>query len=403
MPPRKYDSLQSASSTLKFPDSQVSQRRKNARQESICKICLTFAPQDNLQLSLKNANMKLFNKVNNDELKKRMLESSEKRTTLSFYQYAHIENPELFRNQLYLLLDALGVFGRIYVAKEGVNGQISVPEAQFETLKNRLYSIPFLDGCRLNVAIDDDGKSFYKLKIKVREKIVADGLDDSTFDVTKRGRHLSASEYNALTDDPGTIVVDMRNHYESEVGYFENAIRPDVVTFRDALPLVEDMLADEKDRNIVMYCTGGIRCEKASAYYLHKGFKNVFMVDGGIIEYARQCEEQGLPNKFIGKNFVFDERLGERISDRVVAKCHQCGAPCDTHVNCANDACHLLFIQCGECAEKFHNCCSTRCAEFIRLPEEAQVELRKTLLFNGSKFSKGRYKAFRLDEGLEMT
>lgn len=353
-------------------------------------------------MSLKLLKMKLYNKVNNDELKQRLLESHEKRTTLSFYQYANIENPELFRNQLYQTLDEVGVFGRIYVAKEGVNGQISVPEKNFEEFKERLFAIPFLNGIRLNIAIDDDGKSFFKLKIKVRTKIVADGLNDESFDVTKRGRHLDAQSYNQITDDPDTIVVDMRNHYESEVGYFENAIRPDVVTFREALPLVEDMLEDKKDQNIVMYCTGGIRCEKASAYYLHKGFKNVFMVDGGIIEYARQCEKYGLPNKFIGKNFVFDERLGERINEQVVAKCHQCGGPCDTHVNCANDACHLLFIQCDDCAEKYHSCCSAKCADFTQLPEEEQKEMRKTAVFNGSKFSKGRYKAFKEGQGLVM-
>jgi len=346
--------------------------------------------------------MKLHNRINNDELKQRMLESDEKRVTLSFYQYANIENPDLFRNQLYQLLDTVGVFGRIYVAKEGVNGQISVPEQNFGAFKEVLFSIPFLKDIRLNIAIEDNGKSFYKLKIKVRKKIVADGLDDASFDVTKRGKHLDAKSYNELTDDPETIVVDMRNHYESEVGYFENAIRPDVVTFREALPLVEEMLEEKKDKNIVMYCTGGIRCEKASAYYLHRGFNNVFMVDGGIIEYARQCEKQGLPNKFIGKNFVFDERLGEQIGGQVVAKCHQCGEPCDVHVNCANNSCHLLFIQCDDCAGKYHSCCSSKCADFTQLPEDQQKELRKTAVFNGSKFSKGRYKAFKDGEGLEL-
>ena len=236
----------------------------------------------------------------------------------------------------------------------------------------------------------------------MREKIVADGLDDETFDVTRRGKHLSASEYNSLTDDPETLVVDMRNHYESEVGHFQNAICPDVETFREALPVVEEMLENQRERNVVMYSTGGIRCEKASAHFLHRGFKNVFLVDGGIIEYARQCRAQGLPNKFIGKNFVFDERLGERISDEVIARCHQCGKPCDTHLNCANDACHLLFIQCEDCAEKYWHCCSTRCAEFTQLPEDVRVELKKTLQFNGSKFTKGRYKAFREGEGLVM-
>lgn len=237
-----------------------------------------------------------------------------------------------------------------------------------------MYAIPFLDGVRLNIAIDDDGKSFYKLKIKVYHKIVADGLDDTSFDVTKRGKHLSAREYNALTDNPDTIVVDMRNHYESEVGYFDGAIRPQVDTFREALPLVEKMLADKKEAPVIMYCTGGIRCEKASAYYLHKGFKNVFMVDGGIIEYAHQCQKEGLPNKFIGLNFVFDERLGERVSSDIVAKCHQCGQLCDTHINCANDACHLLFIQCEACSALYEHCCSAKCRDFKRLPEEENVE-----------------------------
>ncbi len=345
---------------------------------------------------------RLYNRINSDELKQQMLESDEKRVTLSFYQYANIEEVAQFRNQFYEGLSALGVFGRIYVAKEGINGQLSLPADNFEAFKTYLYSIDFLKGIRLNIAIEDDGKSFYKLKIKVRDKIVADGLDDNTFDASKRGTPLDAADYNKLVDDKKTIIVDMRNHYESEVGYFKGAIRPDVETFREALPLVEDMLAEEKDKNIVMYCTGGIRCEKASAYYLHKGFENVFMVEGGIIEYSRQCEEQGLENKFIGKNFVFDERMGERITEDVISKCHQCGATCDTHINCANDACHILFIQCESCAEKYTNCCSQKCSDFTQLPEEQQLVLRRTLEFNGTKFGKGRYKAFHKDEGLSL-
>lgn len=346
--------------------------------------------------------MKLYNKVNNEELKQRLLQDDQKRVTLSFYQYHHITDPRVFRDELFKRWSDLEVFGRIYVAYEGINGQLSVPEAKFAEFKSDIYSIPFLKGIRLNVAIEDDGKSFYKLKIKVRDKIVADGLDDASFDVTKRGKHLDAKEFNELVDQEGTIIVDMRNHYESEVGYFEHAIRPDVETFREALPVVEEMLQDQKGNHIIMYCTGGIRCEKASAYYLHKGFDNVYMVNGGIIEYARQCEQEGLPNKFIGKNFVFDERMGERISGEVVAKCHQCGAPCDVHVNCANDACHILFIQCPSCAEAYNHCCSSKCKEFIALPQEQQEALKGTIEFNGTKFGKGRYKAFHEEESLDM-
>jgi len=333
--------------------------------------------------------MRLYNLVNSDELKRRMQESDERRVTLSFYRYHQLKDPKAFRNDLYRRWNELGVFGRIYVAHEGINGQLSVPEANFDAFKEDLYRIPWLDGVRLNIAVGDDGKSFYKLKIKVRPKIVADGLDDRSFDVTRRGKHLRAEEVNELLDNPETLVVDMRNHYESEVGHFEGAICPDVETFREALPLVEEMLEGKKDKPIIMYCTGGIRCEKASAYYLHKGFERVHMIDGGIIEYARQCERQGLPNKFIGKNFVFDERMGERISEDVIACCHQCGTPCDTHVNCANDACHILFIQCPACAGQYDACCSKTCADFIALPEEKREQLRGRMEFNGTRFGKG--------------
>ncbi len=342
---------------------------------------------------------RLYNKVNRLVLKQQLAESTEDRTTLSFYRYRSIDNPQGFRDELYLWMEKLGVLGRIYIAQEGINGQISVPSEHFDQFKTELYAIDGFADLRLNIAIEDDGKSFFKLKIKVRDKIVADGLNDDSFDVTQRGQHLNAQEFNELTDQNNTIVVDMRNHYESEVGHFDKAICPDVETFREALPLVEDMLEEDKDKNIVMYCTGGIRCEKASAYYKHKGFKNVFQLDGGIIEYARQVQEQGLDNKFIGKNFVFDERMGERISDDVIARCHQCGEPCDIHVNCANDACHILFIQCENCAERYQACCSDKCSDFMQLPEEERQERRKTEEFNGTKFGKGRYKAHRGEEG----
>jgi UPF0176 protein len=265
-----------------------------------------------------------------------------------------------------------------------------VPTGNLDAFKDALQSDPTLRDLRLNQAIDDNGKSFFKLKVLVRNKIVADGITDKSFDVTHSGRHLNAAEFNELTEQSGTIIVDMRNHYESEVGHFRNAICPDADTFRDELHMVEEMLQQKKDNNIVMYCTGGIRCEKASAWMLHKGFRNVFQLDGGIIEYTRQVREQGLENKFIGKNFVFDERLGERISDDVVAKCHQCGSPSDNHTNCRNDGCHLLFIQCEECAKKYSGCCSSECQSLMELPEATRKELRKGINKGRQVFRKGR-------------
>lgn len=345
---------------------------------------------------------KLYNRINKEVLKELINNDDQHRITLSFYKYYKLLNPGFFRNHFYILMDDLGVLGRIYVAGEGVNAQISVPASQFHDFEEALETITFLKGVRLNIAIEDDGKSFYKLKIKVRHKIVADGLNDETFDSSNRGIHLKAPEFNQLAEDPNTIIVDMRNHYESEVGHFENAVTPDVETFREALPVVEKMLADDKEKNIIMYCTGGIRCEKASAYYKHKGFQNVYQIEGGIIEYARQVETLGLENKFKGKNFVFDERLGERISNEIISKCHQCGTPCDTHVNCSNEACHILFIQCDACAEKYEACCSVKCKDFNTLPQETQDKLKATVEFNGTKFGKGRYKAHKKDESLSL-
>ena len=318
----------------------------------------------------------LHNRINNDELKARMLGESEPRTTISFYKYFHPEDPQGFRDELFVRLEATKVFGRIYIAREGINAQVSVPQSRFEDFKAVIYSYPPLNGIRLNIAVDDDGKSFWVLKIKVRDKIVADGIDDPDFDPSKVGQYLKAAEYNELAAKPDTIVVDMRNHYEYEVGHFEGALEIPADTFRDQLPKAVEMLNGAQDKNIVMYCTGGIRCEKASAYLLHNGFKNVFHVEGGIIEYARQAKAEDLPLKFIGKNFVFDNRLGERITDDVIASCHQCGQPADTHTNCVNEACHLLFIQCAACAGQYEGCCSAECLEVIHLPEDVQKELR---------------------------
>jgi UPF0176 protein len=332
----------------------------------------------------------LHNRISQKELKQRLLQEIEHRTTVSFYQYFPITDPQAFRDELYKALNELKVFGRIYVAREGINAQISVPDSNFQALKNYLYSVEPLNNLRLNIAVDDDGKSFWVLKIKVREKIVADGIDDPSFDMRNRGRYVSAEEFNTLTDDPNTIVVDMRNHYEYEVGHFEKAIEVPSDTFKEQLPMAVGLLKDAKDKNIIMYCTGGIRCEKASAYMLHQGFKNVFHLEGGIIHYANQVNEKTLSNKFRGKNFVFDNRLGERITEEIIARCHQCGKPADTHVNCANEGCHLLFIQCEECAQSYQGTCSTQCKEVINLPIEQQKELRKGIDKGRNVFNKSR-------------
>jgi len=340
--------------------------------------------------------MQLYNKLSAAERAQLIDEAGKDRLTISFYQYFMIEDPQVFRDKLFLEWDALGVLGRTYVSYEGINAQISAPAEKFLELKEQLDAISFLKDIRLNVAVEQDNKSFLKLKIKVRDKIVADGLQDATFDVTDIGVHLKAEVFNKMLEDPNTVCVDMRNHYESEIGHFQGAITPDVDTFRDSLDLIEeDLKGHKEDKNLLMYCTGGIRCEKASAYYKHKGFKNVFQLEGGIINYVRQVDESGIENKFKGMNFVFDHRRAERISEDIISNCHQCGEPCDQHVNCDNQACHLLFIQCAACREKMNTCCSTQCKDIASLSFEEQKELRKGKGNSNRIFKKGRSEVLR--------
>ncbi len=335
--------------------------------------------------------MQLYNKLSAPERARIIDENSQERITLSFYKYFKLGNPSLFRDHLFIVWSDLDVLGRIYVAKEGINAQLSVPKENFEKFKISVNEIFPLKDIRLNIALEHFSKSFLKLTIKIRDKIVADGLDDSTFDVTRIGEHLDAKRFNEMLNDKETICIDMRNHYESEIGFFKGAVKPNVDTFRESLKIIDEELnKNGKDRNYLMYCTGGIRCEKASAYLKHKGIDNVFQLEGGIIEYTRQVKEQKLENNFLGKNFVFDERRGERVSDEIVSNCHQCGAPCDTHVNCANESCHLLFIQCDDCKKQMNNCCSEECKEINALPYDEQKSLRKGKGNSNQIFKKGR-------------
>jgi UPF0176 protein len=335
--------------------------------------------------------MQLYNKLSANQRAILIEKAGNRRITLSFYKYHQIKNTSLFRDHLYLMWEKLDVLGRIYIASEGINAQLSMPSQNLNEFKTKLDSIDFLKEIRLNVAVEQDDFSFLKLKVKIRNKIVADGLSENSFDLSNNGTHVNASEFNTLIENPNTLLVDMRNHYESEIGHFDGAILPDVDSFRESLPIIEKKFAKhKKSKNIVMYCTGGIRCEKASAFLKHKGYEKVYQLDGGIIEYARQVDQKKINNKFLGKNFVFDHRRSEAISDEIIANCHQCGEKYDTHINCANEACHLLFIQCEKCAKEFNNCCSEECYKINSLSLEDQKKLRKGKKNSNQIFKKGR-------------
>ena len=319
---------------------------------------------------------KLYNQKDRPQLKAELAAEKFTRMTCSFYRYVNIDNPNALRDELYKEWIELNVLGRVYIAEEGINAQISIPTPKFDTFIELLNKREYLADMPIKHAIEE-GRSFIKLAIRVKKEIVAYNVPENEYNMSQVGTHLNASEFNKALENPDTVVVDMRNYYESEVGHFHNAILPDVERSQELLPQVKKLLHNNEDKEVLLYCTGGIRCEKASSYLLHHGFKDVKQLKGGIIQYAHDVKTENIDSKFIGSNFVFDQRLEERITDDIISKCHQCGNSSDTHTDCLNQACHILFIQCEKCREKFDGCCSLECQDFAALPIEEQRVLRK--------------------------
>ncbi len=317
----------------------------------------------------------LLNRRNKKQLMHSLDKEQFERITCSFYRYIKINDLINIRNQLYTKFIELHCLGRIYIAREGINAQVSVPTPNWDAFINILDSFTDFNNMHIKPAVTHSKYSFIKLIVKVKKQIVADGLDDNLLVPLAAENYLSATEFNEAMDDPKSIVVDMRNYYESEVGHFNDAICPDADTFKDILPLVKKIL--NAKNKLLLYCTGGIRCEKASAYLKSHNFEDVYQLEGGIISYFHQVKEKNLECKFKGKNFVFDARMGENITDDIISKCHQCEAPSNRHTNCKNQACHILFIQCEKCDLSFSNCCSKECSEIAAKPLDEQKILRK--------------------------
>ena len=317
----------------------------------------------------------LRNLMNKEDCLKRLAQEKFPRMTISFYKYVAIEDPAKFRDQLYVLWDAIGVLGRIYVSTEGINAQLSIPKHNEKALRASVDLLPFLSGTPFKYAITEPGISFWKLAIKVREHIVAHGIAEE-IDFSRTGTHLNAAEWNKAIEE-GAIVVDMRNTYETDIGHFEGAVIPKADTFREEIPQVLSMLEDKKNAKILLYCTGGVRCEPVSAHMAQKGFTNVHQLSGGVIKYAEEVKKKNLPTRFIGQNYVFDGRNAEKITDDVLGICFTCGVACDTHINCASDLCHALFLQCATCQEKMSRTCSSECQAFALLPDEERRAKRK--------------------------
>ena len=341
----------------------------------------------------------LYNKKSKEQLKEKLESESFRRVTCSFYKYLTIKNISKLRDRLYLDWNDLGILGRIYLSVEGINAQVSIPENNVNSFQKYVTDNLKFKNIDFKIAVQE-GNSFFKLNIKIKDEIVAYKLDKNEYDINSVGNHLDYKEFNEAIDN-GATIVDVRNYYEGEVGKFENALIPDVDASVDLLPEIKRLLEDKKEDKILMYCTGGIRCEKASSYLIYHGFKDVNQLRGGIIQYTNDIKKNNQKSKFVGKNFVFDHRLGERITKDVISKCHQCNLMSDQHTNCINQACHILFIQCERCFKEYKGCCSIKCADFIELPKDEQKSIFKkgNIKFTAQKSNSIKPKLDKVNKG----
>ncbi|QJC30354.1 rhodanese-related sulfurtransferase [Enterobacteriaceae endosymbiont of Neohaemonia nigricornis] len=308
--------------------------------------------------------MLLYNRISHKKLKKIYISQNNKRIIVSFYKYCHINNPDIIRNNIYILFYSFDVLGRIYIATEGINAQISIPYYFYRIVKLLLGKIydKFQD-LYWNIAIQNNQHAFFLLKVQYKNKILNDGLLNFNFlKFNKTGIYLNAQQTNLMIENNNTVLIDMRNYYEYIVGHFDNAIIfNNTLNFRQQMLMLLDNIKPYKNKNIILYCTGGIRCEKATSWLLFNNIKNVFHIKGGIIKYIKDVYKYKLPLKFKGTNFVFDYRMGEQITEHIISYCYQCKNPYNFYTNCKNDLCHLLFLQCPTCQKKYSNCCSINC------------------------------------------
>jgi UPF0176 protein len=255
-----------------------------------------------------------------------------------FYKYVTIADPEGFRAAQRALCEELGLKGRVLIGSEGINGTLAGPRAAVEKYVAALRA----DGRFADIEIktsEGNAQTFPKLMVKVRPEIVTLGAGPLVPDLDN---HLSPAQWKrTLEEDPEVVVVDVRNRYESAAGKFAGAVACDIGNFRE-LPAYMEQLAEFKDRKVLMYCTGGIRCEKASALFRRQGFKNVFQLHGGIVTYQEQFGNE----HWLGECFVFDQRMTVRVDEALVplGRCAHTGRPTNRFVNCLHDPCHLLFL-----------------------------------------------------------
>ena len=291
-----------------------------------------------------------------------------KYNTLLYYCYSAIENAEQFAADHLQFCKSLNLVGRIIVADEGLNGTVSGTEESCKTYMDSLHSDPRF--AKIDFKVDEvDEPSFIKMHCRYKSEIVHSGLRDLHIinPEQKTGIHLEADEFIQMKDDDDVVILDVRSDYEHSIGRFKNAVTLDIENFRD-FPAKINELAKYKDKKIITYCTGGIKCEKASALLMHEGFENVYQLHGGIIKYGKEAGGRD----FEGKCYVFDNRVAvdvNSVNPVVISTCRNCGGHTIKMINCANPECNEHFTQCDDCGEKLDGACSTRCQSHPRKRE----------------------------------
>lgn len=283
---------------------------------------------------------------------------------LLYYKFINIPNAEEYALEHLNYCKSKGLKGRILIADEGINGTVSGTVEQTEEYMMELRRNPlFAD---ITFKIDEaDEHAFKKIFVRYKKELVTLRYDKPLSPEMNSGQRLAPKEFYEYMQRDDVIVLDGRNDYEYEIGHFRNAVKPEVETFKEFPQWIADNLNEYKDRPILTYCTGGIRCEKLSSLLLDQGFKDVYQLDGGIVTYGKDPEVQG--RLFDGKCYVFDERISVTINhtdeDVIIGHCTHCNEPSDRYINCADDTCHDQHICCESCEETTHGFCSTDCEE----------------------------------------
>ncbi len=281
---------------------------------------------------------------------------------LLFYAFVQIAHPEALALEHLSFCKRLGIKGRILIAHEGINGTLSGTLAQTEEYRRVMQQIPLFRDIVYKID-ESDHHVFDKIFVRPKKELVTFRLDEDVNPHVLTGKHLKPVEFYEKLQDPNVIVIDGRNDYEYDIGHFRGAIRPDVESSRDFPTWIRNNLTAYKDKTILTYCTGGIRCEKLSGFLLQEGFQDVSQLEGGIVTYGKDPEVRG--RLFDGKCYVFDKRKSVKINqtaeDCVVGQCYHCGSLEDRYINCANDLCHLQHICCTTCEENYNSFCTVEC------------------------------------------